>query len=194
MEAMPNVFISYNSNNLEKASTLVETLEKRGIKCWIDYRDIPGGIPFDDAIPAAIMTCDVVVIMLDQTSQFSKHIKNEVRLAVEHNKNVIPFMLEDVELIEAFDYNISANSRIFSHKNWDDAIKKLIDSVNKLFPSTEVEAIEDTETNEIIRILQMLNVQCPKCQSRNYILRHDELEKYITEGQQTKKSFKQIVY
>jgi len=50
----PLVFIGYASQDAAVAAALVETLERKGIPCWIAPRDVKAGTLYADAIVRAI--------------------------------------------------------------------------------------------------------------------------------------------
>lgn len=131
---MGDVFISYASVDSQKANRLTAELDKVGIDYWIDARNIPKGVPYDDYIPGAISACNVVVMLISSSSLSSENVKNELRLAIDGGKTIIPFMLEDVELRGAFAYHIRANNRIAADRNWDQAIGQLLASLKGFTP------------------------------------------------------------
>lgn len=134
---MADVFISYSSKNRAEARKVVDGLKDKKIHCWIDIEDIPKGIPYDDYIPEAISQCRVIVMLICASSMASENVKNELRLAIHYKKPVIPFMLEDTELKDAFLYHINANNRIFAYQNWHSAIENLISTVTKYVPQED---------------------------------------------------------
>lgn len=180
---MKKVFISYESSNEKQALDLVTALENRKLSCWIAKKDVPKGEPYDDYIPKAIAECSVVVMLFSEASMSSPHVKNELRLAVKRDKKVIPFMLEDIELREAFEYHIESNNRISADQSWDEAVEELVCSLYRanLLPKPEH---KETETT-IPAILRETDVKCPLCHSGEYTPRYDNLEKLVftEEGQ-----------
>ena len=180
---MKEVFISYESSNEKQALDLVAALENRRLSCWIAKNDVPKGEPYDDYIPKAIAECNVVVMLFSEASLNSPHVKNELRLAVKHGKKVIPFMLEGVELREAFEYHIESNNRISADQNWDEAVEELLISLaDGIGP--EITTHEKAEKT-VLDKLRELGVQCPLCRSKEYAQRNDSLERlmYTEEGQ-----------
>ena len=180
---MKEVFISYESSNEKQALDLVAALENRRLSCWIAKKDVPKGEPYDDYIPKAIAECSVVVMLFSEASLNSPHVKNELRLAVKRGKKVIPFMLEGIELREAFEYHIESNNRISADQNWDEAVEELLISLaDGIGP--EITTHENAEKT-VLDKLRELGVQCPLCRSKEYAQRNDSLERlmYTEEGQ-----------
>lgn len=159
---MADVFISYSSKDREEAQKVAAKLKTKEINCWIDIEDIPKGEPYDDCIPKAISQCSVIVMLIGDNSMASKNVKNELRLAIYYKKPVIPFMLEDIELRDAFLYHIEANNRIFAYQNWYSAIANLVDNVAKYIPA------KDTTVEEVGTVAEEESSNYPI----NYILKN----------------------
>lgn len=176
---MKKVFISYESSNEKQALDLVTALENRKLSCWIAKKDVPKGEPYDDYIPKAIAECSVVVMLFSEASMSSPHVKNELRLAVKRDKKVIPFMLEGIELREAFEYHIESNNRISADRNWDKAVEELlvsvedgnIETVNLSKRSASQKYSSSKPYSEYIR--------CPHCECT--VLKHKigDIDKYL---------------
>lgn len=142
---MADVFISYSSKDKTKAQNLTAVLKEKEIDYWIDFEHLPKGAKYDDYITEAIAECGTVVVLLSRNSLESENVKNEVRIAKFFSKGIIPFMLEDVPLKEAFLYHIESNSRIFADSDWENAIMELVEALGRIDPSRE-----DTRTIDSI--------------------------------------------
>ena len=165
---MKEVFISYESSNQKQAEKLVEVLEDKRYDCWIATRDVPKGEPYDDYIPEAIVECKIVVMLFSKASLASPHVKKELRIAVKHDKKIIPFMLEDVELTAAFEYHIESNNRISADKDWDKAVEELLRSMkHENVETSKAQIAHDESTKEQLIGSQQdtkhKSVCCPHC-------------------------------
>lgn len=160
---MKEVFISYESSNQKEADNLVAALEDKGHYCWIATRNVPKGDPYDDHIPKAIAECSLVVMLFSEASLNSLHVKKELRIAIKHGKKVIPFMLEDVELREAFEYHIESNNRISADRNWNKAVDALLNSIKLEFAEMErrIERIESKK--HVKKAVHSEYICCPEC-------------------------------
>jgi hypothetical protein len=65
---------------------------------------IPIGSSYANEIPVAIRNCRMFLLMLSTRSQESQWVQKEVSLALGYGKTVLPFMLENCELTESFNF------------------------------------------------------------------------------------------
>ena len=59
-----DVFISYSSKDRETANALLHHLEQKGIRCWIDYRDLLPGYTWRTGIMEALESNPDMVMAL----------------------------------------------------------------------------------------------------------------------------------
>jgi len=98
---MPDIFISYASEDRERAKVLAEALEAEGWSVWWD-RLIPFGKPFDEVIQENLTAAKCVVVLWTASSVESKWVRSEAA-AAEERHTLVPVMLdENVELPLAF--------------------------------------------------------------------------------------------
>jgi hypothetical protein len=90
-----DVFLSYSSLNKNVADAVVSEFENNGIRCWYAPRDIMPGQEWVTAIHEAINTCRLFVLIYTDSSNESKQVANEVALAFNSGKTLIPFKLSD---------------------------------------------------------------------------------------------------
>ncbi|HOH08781.1 MAG TPA: SUMF1/EgtB/PvdO family nonheme iron enzyme [bacterium] len=110
-----DVFISYSVRDKSVADALCSTLENNHIRCWMAPRDILPAMDWSDAIVAAIEACTVFVLIFSGDSNLSKHVKREVEIAVDSEKYILPFKIENVDLSSHMRYFIKT-------QHWLDAI------------------------------------------------------------------------
>lgn len=94
---MPDVFISYKSEEYDDALWVRRCLEQQGISCWMAPESIPGGSSYAEQIHAAITSCPVFVLMLSSRSSHSPWVRRELDIALSEDKAVLPFVLEQFE-------------------------------------------------------------------------------------------------
>src|SRR5579871_3505943 len=92
----PYAFISYTSRDRERVLALADTLEAAGIRVWLDRRDLVGGRTWDASIVDAITNCTVFALTCSAASLASPNVQQEVRLAWEEQKPILPLLLEQV--------------------------------------------------------------------------------------------------
>lgn len=90
---MADIFISYASEDRERAGMLAHALESEGWTVWWD-RLIPLGKPFDDVIQEQIDAAKCVLVLWTTTSVGSKWVRSEASEAEERN-SLVPVMLDE---------------------------------------------------------------------------------------------------
>jgi formylglycine-generating enzyme required for sulfatase activity len=97
------VFISYASDNVNSntsdrqvADQICTALESQGIGCWIAHRDILPGDTWMDAITDAVDQTKIIILVFSANTEKSKWVKDEIGLALEENKTIIPFRIQEV--------------------------------------------------------------------------------------------------
>ena len=93
---MTDVFISYASEDRERARTLASSLEARGWFVWWD-RKIIAGQTFDQVIEQELETAKSVVVLWSKDSVSSEWVKNEAAAAAERGV-LVPALIDAVKL------------------------------------------------------------------------------------------------
>ncbi|MDQ6929113.1 MAG: TIR domain-containing protein [Candidatus Eremiobacteraeota bacterium] len=101
------VFISYSTHDRESAVAICEQFENAGIGCWIAPRDIEPGQDWSAAIPPAIDSCSVFVLVFSAQSNASKQVVREVHLAQTAEKLTMPLRVDATEPTGALRYLLS---------------------------------------------------------------------------------------
>ena len=139
-----DVFISYSSKNKNVADAVVSDFEQHGIRCWYAPRDIVPGQEWVSAIHDAITACRLFVLIYTDSSNESKQVANEVALAFNSGKTLIPFRLSDAEMSSELEYYLT-------RVHWLDAVNPpLRQSIRSLREYSE--RILDGETPEESKI------------------------------------------
>jgi hypothetical protein len=84
-------------------------LEQRGLRCWIAPRDIQPGTSYGAAILDAINQAHVMVVILSNGANLSRHVTKEVERAVSKGVSVIPFRIENVMPSKDLEYFLSTD-------------------------------------------------------------------------------------
>ena len=126
---MKEVFISYSSADLAQADTLRSVLEKKELSCWMAPRDIPGGSNYTKEIPIAIRNCKVFVLVLSESAQSSQWVLKELDSAVNCGKVILPFMLEDCNLNDEFNFLLTGAQRYSAYQKKAEAMQTLISRI-----------------------------------------------------------------
>lgn len=90
---MNRVFISHSSKQAQEANRICRFLESHGIPCWMAPRNIDPGSNYPTQIVHAIRECSALVLLASEYTNVSGHVSNEVSLAFDSHKTIIPFKL-----------------------------------------------------------------------------------------------------
>jgi hypothetical protein len=129
MQLPAPVFISFSSRDESKARTLVEALERRGVRCWISFRDLPGGSIYMDRIWEAIQEASALVLVFSRNADASEEIKKEVELAKQRNLLIVPFFIEKVNPSRGFAFEIKIRQWVDGYSDWEAGVQRLIASL-----------------------------------------------------------------
>ncbi|MHB8575560.1 MAG: ATP-binding protein [Dehalococcoidia bacterium] len=103
----PYVFLSYTSPDRVQTFALADRLAAAGIPAWVDRRNLVGGSSWDAAIVEAIRRCSVFAVLCSAAAMDSPNVLQEVRLAQQNRKPVLPLLLEEVSYPPALDYALA---------------------------------------------------------------------------------------
>lgn len=127
---MKEVFISYSTKDVVQAETVREVLEKNSISCWMAPRDIPGGSNYTKEIPNAIRGCKIFVLILSENAQGSPWVLRELDSAVNSGKVILPFMLEDCDLNDEFNFLLTGAQRYAAYQRKAEVLEKLVSRIH----------------------------------------------------------------
>lgn len=135
MENSRFVFISYSRSDQDFVKEIVNLLEKKGTRVYIDYKDIPPGAIFAEEIVTAIENSLCCVLVFTDSSNKSGYVLSEMNSAVNHNKPIIPLRVDGTMPSKALEFYIGKNNWI----EYIDAnsLEVLIKTINELRASTQ---------------------------------------------------------
>jgi predicted ATPase len=126
-------FISYSTKDAAVAEAVCDSLENRGISCWIAPRDITPGTSWAAAIDKAIDACQLLVLVFSSHSNSSPQVVREVCNAVSNQVPIIPFRIENVLPSGAMNYFLSTVHWLDAlTPPLEDHITRLISTANRL--------------------------------------------------------------
>lgn len=123
---MNEIFISYKAEEFDYAKNVKIALEESGISCWMAPMSIKGGSSYASEIPKAIRSCKIFVLILSEKAQSSNWIPRELDQAINENKIVMPFMIENCTLKDEFAFYLSNVQRYNAYESKSDALEKMI--------------------------------------------------------------------
>jgi hypothetical protein len=91
---MAAYFISYSRTDTETAVWFANQLRAAGLSVWFDQVDIKPSDRWDRTIEAALQDCLGLVLILSPRSAASENVLDEISVAMDAHKPVIPVMIE----------------------------------------------------------------------------------------------------
>lgn len=88
------IFISYSRQDGSRVREVVSALGRDGFNVWIDREGITGGNDFVERIVRALSDCKVVVFFSSESSNASPWTRQEISLAREYDRPIIPVRLD----------------------------------------------------------------------------------------------------
>ena len=92
------IFVSYSSKDRPFALGLVKELQKLGADVWIDQLGIKLGENWDNAIEEALEKSETFMLILSPTSVESPNVQDEVSIAINTKKKMVPILIEECKL------------------------------------------------------------------------------------------------
>ena len=89
------VFLSYSREDFAFANRLAEDLSSAGVTAWLDKRDISPGQRWDNAVESGLTDADCVLAILSPAAVNSSNVLDEISLALETNKVIVPILYRD---------------------------------------------------------------------------------------------------
>jgi adenylate cyclase len=130
--ASVHVFISYASQDAAVANSIVEALERHGLKCWIAPRDVVPGALYADEIVRAINEAWVVIVILSEQAVASPHVGKEIERASSKRRRIVALRTDAVSLPRAFEYFLSESQWIdVGSGGVEGAAAKLVEAVRR---------------------------------------------------------------
>ncbi len=155
---MSDIFLSYKSEDSEKAQKIAKAIEKKGYTVWWD-RIIPPGRNFDDVIEEELDEAKCVVVLWSEKSIKAKWVKTEASEG-DMRGILVPVLIEDVRPPLAFRMMQAAKLMDWDGTSLHHEFDLLIQSVGRILgwpapmdsrePEQEKERTEEkTVTNTI---------------------------------------------
>ncbi len=96
---MPSsLFISYSRRELPFVDSLLDVLEDRGFKVWLDYHSLVPARPWLEQIQQGIAEAEIFLLIVSKASMSSKNVTPEWQRAIELKKRIILIIFEAVKL------------------------------------------------------------------------------------------------
>lgn len=129
-----DVFISYSRKDSEVVTSLYKRLEQSGLKCWIDIDGMYSGTSFKKVIVDAIKNSKVLLFVSSENSNQYRNVVNEVSVAIERGKKIIPVKLDMTPYSESIEYDlINHDFLFFDPIHFDIFSDKLVKRIASVF-------------------------------------------------------------
>ena len=130
---MHDVFISYTTEDLDRAQYIKGFLESNGISCWLAPAEIHGSQDFTKQIPSAIRGAKAFLLMMSAAAQRSKWVKRELGFADKYDIPMYTFFLEDCVLKDEFDFILQFNQHYKADLGFGEQINRLLSELREDF-------------------------------------------------------------
>lgn len=141
-----HVFISYSSKETEAAVKVCNYLEQNGIKCWMAPRNVLPGGNYPSQIVSAIRSCSALVLMASEKTNASGHVSNEISIAFDDKKTIIPFRLEEFQFTDEYLYFLGRKHWINAYEDFNKGLVTLINTLRPIIqPNENVDTINVAE-------------------------------------------------
>lgn len=138
-----HIFISHSTTDKHYADELCNSLERVGISCWIAPRDIQPGQSWAEAIVQGIEESTVLLLLLSEKSNISKHVIREVELADGREKILFTIKLDNVQPSKSLEYFVRLpQSMDCPRADFDRRIKDIIRELNHYFPDFRIPELD----------------------------------------------------
>lgn len=107
-----NVFISYSRKDSEIIDRIEVELKRYGITCFIDRTGINPGEDYAEVIAKVLFESDLMLFVWSENSNQSKETANEVALAIDFEKPIIPFKIGKFQADYKLAYRLIRFNRI----------------------------------------------------------------------------------
>ena len=132
-----DVFISYSRKDTEVAQKVYDALDAEGVECFFDTEDIAIGEDFAQRIANAVFGCKAMVFIWSDSSNQSPNTANEIALAIEFDKTIVPFKITKLTTASTLAYHLLKLNRIDAIPVEDSHIRELVRKVLQLLGKTE---------------------------------------------------------
>lgn len=145
-----DVFISYSSKDVDVAEKVCQTLENKKITCWMAPKSLEPGKSYASEIVRGIKNSLIFVLVFSSNSNTSQHVMNEVDIAFNSHKTIVPFMIHDIQMSEYLSYYLSRTHWLVAYSDMAEAFNELTKDVCKYLgrESPAEDSCEKEDKNE----------------------------------------------
>ena len=112
LTAMYDVFISYSRKDTSVIDRIEQEFKKYGITMFIDRAGIDAGTDWAQTIAQALYDSEVILFVWSENSNTSENTANEIALAIEYQKTIVPFKIGEFKADFKLSYRLIRFNRI----------------------------------------------------------------------------------
>jgi TIR domain len=141
LPADAHLFICFSSKDEHVAVRVVESLEREGLKCWIQSRDVLPGYNYQETIVQALESAKGLIFLFSENSAASGEIKKELSIAATLNLPIFPLRLAPIRPTGALRYELATRQWIDIFHNPEQALRTVAETIRQVLhnSTTEVE-------------------------------------------------------
>jgi hypothetical protein len=133
--SMQHIFVSYSRADSETVDAIVSRLKRDGFDVWLDRKAIMGGDIWSQEIVKAVGNAYAFLLLLSPSAAVSKYVRQEVYLAFEGNKYLVPMKLAPVEIPASIHLQLAGVQWIEYYRDPDARYAELVNVMNRHKPS-----------------------------------------------------------
>ncbi len=119
---MKKYFLSYSRHDQAFAIRFANDLKAGGVDVWVDQFNIAIGQNWDREVEAAVRKCDGFIVILSSHSVSSENVADEVAVAINGAKHIIPILHEKCTL----PMRLARMQFIDATANYPDALQRCV--------------------------------------------------------------------
>ncbi|MCD7785552.1 MAG: TIR domain-containing protein [Oscillospiraceae bacterium] len=188
------IFVSYAHVDGDIVYPIIERLHDAGFRIWFD-EGIEWGSEWSESIAKHLRLCEVCIAFHSNASAESLNCRQEVNYALKKRRSILSVYLEDIELSDGLDMQLSSYQSTFwfQYQDKEQFFDRLIEKTPLLAPcrndSAEApEDIEAAEEPETVPVKKQEPVEKKGTDSYNIASLREESRKYYDLGKECEKA------
>lgn len=154
----PFAFISYSHSDTAKVAAIINRLHQYNINVWSDA-ELVGGSDWADMIADYVNKCDVLILMISSSALLSQNVRNELTMAQNHKKKIVPVFLEQVHLSLGAELQLQSYHHLYQYDLAPDRFySELLEAVGSArLPMDSFEALPMDSAQTAVEVIENKN-------------------------------------
>ncbi|MEE4300113.1 MAG: alpha/beta fold hydrolase [Pseudomonadales bacterium] len=124
----PYVFVCYSHHDSDAVHADLARLRGIGLRIWYDEGISPGS-EWSEELAQALEGAELVLFYATERSANSRHCRDEINFAHNHDKSILPIFLEDVSLPKGLELSLSSTQAVLRFRLDEDHYLEKLRSV-----------------------------------------------------------------